>query len=760
MAENLVIVESPAKAKTIGSYLGKDYEIKSSMGHIRGIPSKAGSVDVDNDFAPKFATDPAKNKLISELKSAKKAAKTVWLASDEDREGEAIAWHLSQVLGLDPKTTRRIVFHEITKPALDAAIKNPRTIDLPLVESQLARQSLDYLVGFELSPVLWRKVQPGLSAGRVQSVAVKLVVEREREIENHKPESSYKITANFKLVDSSTLTAEATKTYKTANEVKKILESWTNAGFAVTDVTKKPGTRNPSPPFTTSTLQQAASISLGYSPRQTMRLAQQLYEAGLITYMRTDSLNLSKLAISQMNNYIIQEFGPNYAQTRNFKTNSAGAQEAHEAIRPTDVKKAEAGADHKQKKLYNLIWRRALASQMAPAQLEKTSVKINATSGENLTANGEMLAFDGFYKVYRRSGEDVLLPKVKIGDSLTLTTAISEESLSRSAGRYTEASLVRELEKRGIGRPSTYAPTIATIQSRGYVERGDKEGEPKQITIIELKGGKVRESHKEISYGKDVKKLFPTDTAYVVTDFLDKNFGSVVDYDFTRKIEAELDDVATGSKDRLRVLKDFYKPFHELVEASANVSRAEANQAKLLGNDPKSGRPIYARFGRFGPMLQKGEKEDDTKPIFAPMPAGQKIDTINLDQALKMFELPRTVGKTTDGQDIIANIGRFGPYIKVGSTFASVKPHDPFSITEGEAREIYADKLKKAAERNIADFGDGLRILNGRFGPYVTDGTKNAKIPKETDPKSLDAAAARKLLAATPARRPRRKTGR
>lgn len=762
MAKNLVIVESPAKAKTIASYLGADFDVKSSMGHIRGIPSKAGAVDVANNFAPKYEVDPDKQKVIAGLKSAAKSASTVWLASDEDREGEAIAWHLAEVLGLDPLNTKRIVFHEITRPALEAAIKNPRTIDLPLVESQQARQALDYLVGFELSPVLWKKVRPGLSAGRVQSVAVRLVVEREREIEAHEPESSFKISANFTLADGTELLAEASKSYKSASEVEAVLAKWAGASFSVASITKKPGVRNPAPPFTTSTLQQAASSRLGMSPRQTMRLAQQLYEAGSITYMRTDSLNLSQLATSQMNKYITQKFGANYASTRHYKTRSAGAQEAHEAIRPTDVNKASAGTDERAKKLYDLIWRRAVASQMSAAKLETTTITIEASDGGgSLVANGEIIVFDGFLKVYGRSKDDRLLPPVKSGDTLALASAESLEALSRGPARYTEASLVRMLEKLGIGRPSTYAPTIATIQNRGYVERGDVEGAPRKLTKITLADGKVTTSAEETYYGKDTNKLLPTDTAKVVTDFLAKHFKKIMDYDFTREVEAKLDDIAEEDKDKLKVLKHFYEPFHKSVEASAEVSRAEASQARLVGQDPKSGQPVYARFGRYGPMLQMGETADassdkDAKPTFAPLPSGARIESVTLAEALKMFELPRTVGQTENGEAITANIGRFGPYIKVGSLFVSIKPLDPHQITEAEARKLYAEKLQKEAERNIADFGQ-IKILNGRFGPYITDGTKNAKIPKGTDPKSLTEAAARELLASAPAKKPFRR---
>ncbi len=752
-SKNLVIVESPAKAKTIEKYLGKDYTVKSSMGHIRGLPSKDGSIDVARNFAPKFEVDTDKKKVIAALKTAAKGA-TVWLASDEDREGEAIAWHIAEVLKLDPKTTKRIAFHEITKPALDEAIKNPRIIDMPLVEAQQARQALDYLVGFELSPVLWRKVRAGLSAGRVQSVAVRLVVEREREIEAHAAESTFKLTAVFTLNDGTELPAESPKKYVGAAEVQKILEAFAKSKFTVSAIDQKPGTRNPSAPFTTSTLQQEASNRLGYSPRYTMQLAQRLYEAGLITYMRTDSVNISNLALGAMTDYIKREFGEQYHQIRTFKTKSAGAQEAHEAIRPTDVTKQKAGADAAQEKLYSLIWRRTLASQMTPAKLEKTIITIDPSeSKETLEAKGEIVVFDGFLKVYGRSGEDTLLPPLATGDTLQLLNATGLESLSRGPARYTEASLVRKLEEMGIGRPSTYASTISTIQSRDYVERGDIEGVPKEVQKLVLEKGKIAASKEAIQYGKDSGKLYPTETGKVVTDFLTKHFAEVMDYDFTKDIEEELDDIADRKKDRVGVLKHFYGPFHKLVEDSASVSRAEVAQARELGADPKSGKPIIARFGRYGPMLQKGEADDDNKPDFAPLPAGTTLDNVTLEQALEMFKLPRTVGKTKDGEEIKANIGRFGPYIQVGKTFVSIKPRDPLTITEAEALELYAAKLKADAEKNVADFGDGIKVLKGRFGPYVTDGTKNAKIPKETDPKTVSHEQAKKLLAEAPAKK-------
>ena len=756
MAKNLVIVESPAKARTIEKYLGKDFVVKSSMGHVRGLPSKNGSVDVANKYAPKYEVDSDKRKIISELKKDAKAADTIWLASDEDREGEAIAWHLAEVLKLDPKTTKRIVFHEITKGALEEAIKNPRTIDLPLVEAQQARQSLDYLVGFELSPVLWRKVRPKLSAGRVQSVAVRLVVEREREIEAHQPESSFKIAVQLIAPDGTELPAEATTKYAEYEKALGIMQEIAGKPFIVQNITQKPGTRNPSAPFTTSTLQQEASNRLGYSPRTTMQLAQRLYEAGHITYMRTDSMNLSKQALAAISNHVESAYGKDYHQFRTFKTKSAGAQEAHEAIRPTDVTKSVAGADEQQKKLYGLIWRRTVASQMAPAQLEKTTVALKAEGSEApFEAKGEVLTFEGFLKVYGRSGDDVILPKLVSGDKLDLSTGTATEQLSRGPARYTEASLVRKLEEMGIGRPSTYASTISTIQSRGYVERGDVEGVARPIRLITLEKSRLEQTEEVTRYGKDTNKLIPTDTGKVVTDFLVKHFSEVMDYDFTKDIEAELDDIADRKKDRVSVLDDFYKPFRKLVDASADVSRAEATQTRHIGDDPKSGLPIFARFGRYGPMLQKGEQSDDPKPEFAPLPTGTTIESVTIEQALEMFKLPRLVGETADGKPIKANIGRFGPYIQIDKLFVSIKPLDPHTITLAEARDLYLAKLKTEKEKNIADFGD-VKVLNGRYGPYVTDGKKNAKIPKDTDPKKLTEAAAKKLLAEAPAtkRRP------
>ena len=605
--------------------------------------------------------------------------------------------------------------------------------------------------------MLWRKVGPKLSAGRVQSVAVRLIVERERELENFTAESTFKLEAIFTLKDGSELVSEVPVKFKSAAEAEKVLQEYAKSDFKVADISKKPGTRNPSAPFTTSTLQQEASSKLGLSPRNTMSLAQRLYEAGHITYMRTDSLNISGDALSAMTTYIKGEYGENYHQVRTFKTKSSGAQEAHEAIRPTNVTKSIAGADEQQKKLYNLIWRRALASQMAPAQLEKTTMTISASeSSQNLEAKGEIVVFDGFLKVYGRSGEDKLLPDINTGDTLELLRATATENLSRGPARYTEASLVKKLEEMGIGRPSTYASTIATVQTRGYVERGDVEGEERKTTVFTLENGKIEKTQPTVEYGKDSNKLVPTDTGNVVTDFLVKHFSEVMEYDFTKEVEDQLDEIADGNKQRVEVLQNFYGPFHKLVESSADISRADASQSRSLGNDPKSGKPIIARYGRYGAMLQRGEAgDDDNKPDFAPMPTGAKIDNVTLEQALEMFQLPRLLGTTDDGKEIKANIGRFGPYIVVEKLFVSIKPLDPHTITLEEARKYYAEKLKAEAEKNIADFGDGIKVLKGRFGPYITDGTKNAKIPKDTEPKSITHEQAKELLAKAPAKKGR-----
>ncbi|HSX36972.1 MAG TPA: type I DNA topoisomerase [Patescibacteria group bacterium] len=753
MPKNLVIVESPAKARTIEKFLGKDFVVKSSFGHIRDLPKKGLNIDLENNFEPKYEISADKRKVVAELKKAATGSE-VWLASDEDREGEAIAWHLTQALKLDPAKTKRIVFHEITKTAIDAAIKKPRIVDLKLVDAQQARRVLDRLVGYELSPVLWKKVRTGLSAGRVQSVAVRLIVEREREIKDFTAEGSFRVTASF-LADGQELPAELETKLKSFEEANKWLQAVVPATYKVADIATKPGSRSPGAPFTTSTLQQEASRRLGFSVRQTMTLAQRLYESGHITYMRTDSTVLSGQAIAGAEKYITGKFGKNYHQVRQYKTKQTNAQEAHEAIRPTDFNKLEAGADDQQHKLYRLIWQRALASQMTPAQVEKTEVTIAISNRpEAFVAKGEVLKFDGFMKVYGGTKDDVILPVVKVGDELALKGMVATETFSRPPARYSEAALVRKLEELGIGRPSTYAPTISTIQTRGYVEKQDLEGAPRDIRTLTLKDGAVKPETKQETHGADRGKLLPTPIADVVTDFLVKYFPSIVDYDFTATVEADFDNIAAGKQAWETMIANFYKGFHPLVEQSEGVSRQEVSQARLIGADPKSGQSIYARFGRYGPMLQRGEAENEAaKPDFAPLPKGASIDTVTLEQALTMFELPRTVGKTEDGQDIKANIGRFGPYIQVDKTFVSIKPLDPNTITEAEARKLYAEKLDKDAKKHINEFKGGIKVLNGPYGPYVTDGKKNARIAKSVDPKKLTEADAKKILAEAPAKK-------
>lgn len=763
MAKNLVIVESPAKAKTIEKFLSKDYQVRSSFGHIRDLPKKGLNIDVSHNFEPKYEISADKKKIVNDLKKAASGSE-VWLASDEDREGEAIAWHLTQALKLDPKTTKRIVFHEITKPAIEAAIAKPRTVNRQLVDAQQARRVLDRLVGYELSPILWKKVRTGLSAGRVQSVAVRLIVEREREIKDFTPQSSFKVSAIFLNKDFQEIPAELSIKLSDAKATTSWLGKLKSASFKVSRIEQKPGSRSPSAPFTTSTLQQEASRRLGYSVRQTMTLAQRLYESGHITYMRTDSTILSDTAINAAGNYIKKAYGSKYHQVRQYKTKNASAQEAHEAIRPTDFSKLNVGSDEQQKKLYQLIWQRALASQMSPAQLEKTEVSITAnTQPEQFIAKGEILRFDGFMKVYGGGKEDVILPDLKLGEELTAKTIVGTENFSRPPARYSEATLVRKLEELGIGRPSTYAPTISTIQTRGYIEKTDLEGTEREITEIKLEQDQITTTKSTVITGADRAKLVPTGIADVVTDFLVKYFPSIVDYDFTARVESDFDNIAEGKEAWEKMIADFYSDFHPLVEKSEDISRQEVSQARELGIDPKTHEPIYARYGRYGPMLQRGETEDETKkPAFAPLPTGTTIDTVSLEQAISMFELPRLVGKTKKGEEIKANIGRFGPYIQVGTIFVSIKPLDPRTITETEARELYEAKEAKEAAKHIKEFVSGIKILNGPYGPYVTDGKKNARIAKDQDPEKLTEPQAKALLAAAPIkkRKPRRSTKR
>lgn len=752
--KNLVIVESPAKAKTIEKFLGKDFVVKSSLGHIRDLPPKGMSIDISNNFEPTYEIADSKKKTVRELKAAAKGAE-VWLASDEDREGEAIAWHLTHALGLDPSKTKRIVFHEITKSAIENAVKNPRTIDQDLVDAQQARRIIDRLVGYGLSPVLWKKVRPKLSAGRVQSVAVRLIVEREREISNHKAESKYRVTSTFKA-QTNELPAELNTRFTDADQVKEFLGDNINAEHKIAAVSTTPGTRNPSAPFTTSTLQQEASRRLSFSVKQTMSLAQRLYESGLITYMRTDSTVLSSLAIKSAEDYIKSAYGPEYHKFRQYKTKNQSAQEAHEAIRPTDFSKTSAGSDELQKKLYQLIWKRSIASQMSPASIDKTEVSISiSTRPEKFIAKGEILKFDGFLKVYGGGKDDVILPKVNEGDAVERQEITATQVYSRAPARYSEASLVKALEENGIGRPSTYAPTINTIQVREYINKADVEGYDRQVHSISLAGTQISEKTTQETTSTDRNKLVPTHLADVTTDFLVKYFPSIIDYDFTAKAESEFDNIAEGKIQWKNVVKEFHDSFQPLIDKSDGITRQESTQSRQLGLDPKSGKPIMARYGRYGPMLQRGETESEEKPDFAPMPEDKTIETITLEQALEMFKLPRLVGTTDDGKEIKANIGRFGPYIQVDKLFVSIKPHDPMKITEEEARQLYADKLEKEKNKYIQTFDSGIQVINGPYGPYITDGKKNARIPKASDPTKITEADAKQLLEKAPAKKKR-----
>ncbi|GAC1387091.1 MAG: type I DNA topoisomerase [Candidatus Saccharimonadales bacterium] len=754
MSKHLVIVESPAKAKTIEKYLGKDYVVKSSFGHIRDLPKKGLNIDLEHGFKPTYAISTDKTKVVKELRAAAKSAE-VWLASDEDREGEAIAWHLCEALKLNPEKTKRIVFHEITKTAIEEAIKKPRTVDLNLVDAQQARRILDRLVGYELSPVLWKKVRPGLSAGRVQSVAVRLIVERERAIKDYQAEESYKVTATF-LVDSSELPAELTVRMQDQVASRQFLTDCANASYSIKAIEQKPGSRSPGAPFTTSSLQQEAARRLGYGVKQTMTLAQRLYESGHITYMRTDSTVLSGFAIKSAEDYIVKTFGKTYHQVRQFKTKDSSAQEAHEAIRPTNFNQLSAGQDEQQKKLYGLIWRRALASQMSAAKMDRTEATINISNrDETFAAKGEVLNFDGFLKVYGGGKDDVLLPPIMVGQELNVQTLIATQSFSRSPARFSEASLVKQLEELGIGRPSTYAPTIGTIQTRGYVEKVDLEGVIRTVQTLELRNGVVIDKQDQVTTGADKNKLLPTSLADVTTDFLVKNFPTIVDYDFTAHVEQEFDEIAEGKGTWSVMIKEFYNKFHPLVIASENVSREESTQTRILGSDPKTSKPIMARYGRYGPMLQRGETESEEKPDFAPIPTGVTLENVTLEQALEMFKLPRTVGITADGHTIKANIGRFGPYIQVGKLYVSIKPLDPMNITEEEARELYTAKLQKEKEKHILTFTNGIQILNGPYGPYLSDGKKNVRISKTQDPLKITEKQAKELISKAPTKKKR-----
>lgn len=764
MSKNLVIVESPAKAKTIEKYLGSDFTVLSSIGHIRSIVKKTKDntppIDVKNGYKTTYEVDPDKKKIITGLKKAVSTADTIWLATDEDREGEAIAWHLCEVLKLDPKTTNRIVFHEITKGAIEEAIKHPRTIDMDLVAAQQARQILDRLVGFELSPVVWRKVPGGKSAGRVQSPAVRLLVEREHEIDAFNGSFSFKVVAEF-THNGDVIKAELPNKFDTEAEAQAFLESLIGSTFTVSDVTTSPAVRNPGAPFTTSTLQQEANSRLGFSAKSTMSSAQKLYQEGKITYMRTDSVTLSGQAIAMSADYIKSTWGDQYSQVRAFKTKSASAQEAHEAIRPTDMRVERASSNEYEQKLYDLIRRRTLASQMSAAKLEKTVITIDIVSPSTtyhllptkLEAKGEVILFDGFLKIYGGSKKDAeILPAVSSGDTLDLASANARQVFARPPARYSEGSLVKKLEDLGIGRPSTYATIINTVQVRGYAEKGEAEGTPRDIINLNLQNNIIERKIVQEKTGSDRGKLVPTAAGEVVSDFLSNHFEQIVDYGFTATVELGFDKIAAGALARNTMLDGFYIPFHKLIEGSGGIDRSSVAKAREIGVDPKTGKPVLARFGRFGPMLQLGGGEgDEDKPQFAPIPTGRKIETVTLEEALYAFKLPRVVGQTPEGAVIKANIGRFGPYIQVDKTFVSIKPLDPHTITLEEAIGLIAAKKQADAEKNIADFGDGIKVLKGRFGPYITDGVKNAKIPKDTEPASITHQQAIDLLKDAPA---------
>ena len=746
MSKNLVIVESPAKAKTIEKYLGKDFTVKSSFGHVRDLSKKQLGVDVEKDFAPKYEVDNDKKKVIAELKSLSDNAEMVWLASDEDREGEAIAWHLSETLKLKKDKTKRIVFHEITKNAILEAIENPREIDINLVNAQQARRVLDRLVGFELSPLLWKKIKPSLSAGRVQSVAVRLIVERENEINNFNSVTYYRVTGTFITSKDEMINAELSEKFDNKEDALTFLEHCKNTVFTVAATEKKPAKKSPAPPFTTSTLQQEASRKLSFSVSKTMMVAQQLYEAGLITYMRTDSVNLSTLALGMAKEQITGMYGNDYVKTRNFTTKTKGAQEAHEAIRPTFMNNVEAGGDASQKKLYDLIWKRTIASQMADAQIEKTIITITIDKNPyEFIARGEVILFDGFLKVYSESTDEDedeqgknLLPIVKKGENLSQKIIEATQKFTKSPARFTEASLVKRMEELGIGRPSTYAPTITTIIKRDYVVKEDRDGITRDYTVLTLQGKNLKENQKKEKTGFEKSKLFPTDIGILVNDFLVQYFKDIVDYNFTAKVEAEFDSIAEGKKVWNQMIKTFYKGFSKKVlETDENSSKFSGE--RLLGTDPKSGKNIYVKVGRFGPMIQIGEATDEEKPKFAGLKKEQSLANITIEEALKLFEFPKKMG-VYEEIDVTVAVGRFGPYVKHGSKFYSLKKDDsPETIELERCIELIEEKRNQEKNNLLKEFTEDteLKVLNGRFGPYVAYKGKNFKIQKGTDPLTL-----------------------
>jgi len=765
MAKNLLIVESPAKAKTIEGYLGKDFTVKSSYGHIRDLVKSEDAIDIANNFQQRYEVPADKKQVVNELKKLAKEADIVWLASDEDREGEAISWHLFETLGLKEPDTRRIVFHEITKPAIMKAIENPRKIDYNLVNAQQARRVLDRLVGFELSPVLWKKVKPSLSAGRVQSVAVRLIVDREREINKFKSEAAFKIVAIFGT-GRNAFKAELPERFSKQEEAEKFLQDCINAIFEVRSLETRPTKRSPAAPFTTSTLQQEASRKLGYSVARTMQVAQKLYESGNITYMRTDSVNLSDTALGAAASEITSAYGDKYHQQRKYKTKSAGAQEAHEAIRPTYFNRHTIDGDNSEKRLYELIWKRAIASQMSEAQFEKTVAKISiSTRKEDLIANGEVMKFDGFLKVYLESndedednqtadGENAILPPLTKGQALQLQDMTATERFSRPPARYTEASLVKKLEELGIGRPSTYAPTISTIQNRGYVVKEEREGRQRNFRVLTLKGGNIIKEERTENTGAERGKLFPTDIGAVVNDFLVQHFKGIVDFNFTASVEKQFDEIAQGLQDWTKMIRTFYDPFHKDVESTIQTAD-KATGERELGVHPESGKKMSVRIGRYGPFVQVGDNPADDKeekPVYASLRTGQSIETISLDEALELFKLPKVVGEY-EGKPMKVAIGRFGPYISHNSVFVSLpKEIDPLDVTEEQAIQLINDKRKKDAEKLIKAFTEDetVKVLNGRWGPYIEFGKLNVKIPKDKDPLTLTYEECKALADAAP----------
>lgn len=769
--KNLVIVESPAKAKTIEKFLGNDFSVMSSYGHIRDLQKHGFSIDVKDGFNPIYEIPDDKKELVKRLKKAAKEADAVWLASDEDREGEAIAWHLAEVLNLDPATTKRIVFHEITKPAILKAIENPRTIDIDRVNAQQARRVLDRIVGFELSPVLWKKIKPARSAGRVQSVAVRLICEREKEIEAFKPDPFFRVTAVFSAENAPQLfKAELSHRIDSKDEAKRLLETCKSASFTVTDVSVKPTKRSPFPPYTTSTLQQDASRKLGFSVNQTMSLAQRLYEDGKITYMRTDSTNLSDMAINDIKNVITESLGEKFVKVRHYHTHSKGAQEAHEAIRPTYISNRTIDGTPQEQKLYELIWKRAVSSQMADAEIEKTSVDIAISDNNAMTvaepinpensfkAEGEVISFEGFLKVWKtenaRDREFTELPKLSAGDSLNASEITATQRFTQAPARYSEASLVKKMEDLGIGRPSTYAPTISTIQARDYVKRGEKEGVRREYEVIRLANDKISEETLSENTGSEKGKLVPTDVGMIVNQFLTEYFPEILDYNFTAKVEEKFDDIAEGKLGWKNEISDFYNSFHPEIEEINSLRMERKVGERLLGNHPETGRPVSVKIGRFGPVVQIGNASDEEKPLFASLLADQSVATITLEEALKLFELPRTIGEF-EGEPVVAAIGKFGPYVKHGKVFVSIpKDLTPQGITLEEAEQLILAKRQEEANRLIKDFPEmpGLEVLNGRYGPYLAykpEGARKAtnyRLPKNTDAAVLTLEEAKKIM--------------